>query len=389
MAEFPLLIGDSSTGKAKLWQIKVKVSASTPTSPQEPARVVLSVTHGYKDGKMQVNEKIISTGKNIGRENETTPLQQAIQDARTQWLKKKDSGYTELHKDAESVVPEISVASRNKKTSTEVPSAMLAHDFNKHSSSMSFPCYIQRKYDGTRCIAVPQVGLFSRNKKQYPHMEHISEDIRMLPPCLVLDGELYSDSMTFQETVGLVKRQTLKDGDSERQLKIRYHVYDIISDAPYEDRYARLQALFDKFKFKYLTLVRSELCSSTENMKARHNQYVKEGYEGAILRNKKGPYKIGYRSTDLQKYKEFTDEEYVVVGYKEGEGLDQGCVIWSCRTTGGAIFSCRPRGTKEDRTEMFVRGDEYIGKNLTVRFQELNDDGIPRFPVGISFRDYE
>jgi hypothetical protein len=35
-----------------------------------------------------------------------------------------------------------------------------------------------------------------------------------------------------------------------------------------------------------------------------------------------------------------------------------------------------------------VRGD-YIGKDLTVQFFELTDDGVPRFPVGIAVRDYE
>ena len=36
-----------------------------------------------------------------------------------------------------------------------------------------------------------------------------------------------------------------------------------------------------------------------------------------------------------------------------------------------------------------LRAKEFIGKMLTVRFQELTDDGLPRFPVGIEFRDYE
>jgi hypothetical protein len=26
---------------------------------------------------------------------------------------------------------------------------------------------------------------------------------------------------------------------------------------------------------------------------------------------------------------------------------------------------------------------------LTVRYQELTDDGLPRFPVGVGLRDYE
>jgi DNA ligase-1 len=33
--------------------------------------------------------------------------------------------------------------------------------------------------------------------------------------------------------------------------------------------------------------------------------------------------------------------------------------------------------------------DTFLGKMLTVQYQNLTPDGIPRFPVGLSFRDYE
>jgi DNA ligase-1 len=123
-------------------------------------------------------------------------------------------------------------------------------------------------------------------------------------------------------------------------------------------------------------------------MKEQHARFVADGYEGIMLRNTAGLYK-NVRSVDLLKYKEFFDDEYEVVGFKEGEGGEKGCVLWMCKTEKGDTFHCRPRGTREDRTELFQKGATYIGKKLTVRFQELTDDGIPRFPVGIAFRDYE
>jgi len=92
---------------------------------------------------------------------------------------------------------------------------------------------------------------------------------------------------------------------------------------------------------------------------------------------------------DLQKYKEFEDTEYPVVGFREGEGDEKGCVLWECRLPSGGTFWVRPRGTREDRGEAFLAGSTYIGKQLTVRYQELTTDGVPRFPVGIAFRDYE
>jgi DNA ligase-1 len=38
---------------------------------------------------------------------------------------------------------------------------------------------------------------------------------------------------------------------------------------------------------------------------------------------------------------------------------------------------------------MLRRAAELIGKRLTVRYQELTDGGVPRFPVGVAVRDYE
>ena len=270
-----------------------------------------------------------------------------------------------------------------------VPAPMLAHDFNKRSRSIKFPCYVQRKYDGTRCVGVPGTGLFSRNRKQYPHMEHIVADMAALPPAIILDGELYSDELSFQEIVGLVKRQTLKAGDAEKMKKIKFHVYDIINDEPYEERKKSLDFMFTNIPFSYITPVATETAAGPEDIKRLHNVYVAEGYEGIMLRNAAGSYAVGQRSADLQKYKEFQDEEYEVIGFKEGEGAEAGCVIWLCKTAAGREFACRPRGTREDRAALFVDGAAYVGKKLTVRFQELSDEGTPRFPVGIAFRDYE
>lgn len=386
MASFPELIGEATTGKAKMWSIKVTERSGCG---------VIETTHGYVDGKKQINEKIIAEGKNIGKKNETSPLQQAINEARSSWVKKKESGYSAIgiedgddNESVESGLGEAKGGNKSKGIDEDVPSPMLAHDYNKRGKSIKFPCFVQRKFDGTRCVGIPNKGLFSRNRKSYPHMDHIVKEINKLPPTIILDGELYSDTLTFQEIVGLVKRETLKKGDDEKQLQIKFHIYDIVNEMPYEQRYANLQMLFNRYKFKYLELVKTEMCESEETMKELHAQYVADGYEGIMLRNKTGPYKNA-RSIDLQKYKEFFDDEYEVVGYKEGEGVEEGCVLWTCKTPEGKTFNCRPRGTREDRADMFINGKKYIGKKLTVRFQEKTTDGLPRFPVGITFRDYE
>lgn len=380
MSTFPTLHGEATSGKTKVWTIQVF---------SEDGNGVIRTIRGYLDGKMQENDKTITTGKNIGKKNETTPLQQAISEARAMWVKMKENGYAEsIGSQGASSVSEPLEPSRGKGITADAPLPMLAHDYHKRGKSMNFPCYSQRKLDGVRCVAIPQKGLFSRLRKEFPHMEHIKEEINRLPSSLVLDGELYTNSIGFQEIVGMVKRETLKAGDEDKQRKIQYHVYDIISEKPYEERLKDLHALFRTYRFQHLVMVETAVCRSEEEMKQQHAQYVADGYEGIMLRAPRGLYKNS-RSVDLLKYKEFFDDEYEVVDFREGEGLERGCVIWTCRTAEGSIFHCRPRGTHEERAEWFQNGNQYVGQKLTVRFQEKTDDGLPRFPVGIAFRNYE
>ena len=402
MASFPELHGEATTGKTKMWSIRVLEGGDGGASCE--------TIHGYLDGKKQTNIKVISVGKNIGKKNETTPLQQAISEAKAAWIKKKESGYSAVSSGASVTdasvanitrdVTNVSIgngddsddsddAGRGKGIDKDVPSPILAHDFQKRGKSIKFPCYAQRKYDGTRCVAMSGKGLYSRNKKRYPHLDHIVAEINKLPSTVILDGELYSDTLTFQEIVGIVKRETLRaEGDQEKQLQIKLHVYDIINGDAYELRYANLKMLFNKYKFKHLVLVKSDVCESEEAIKELHSRYVAESYEGLMLRNKTGLYKNS-RSVDLQKVKAFETEEFKIVAYKEGEGLEAGCVIWVCEAENGQQFACRPRGTREARVELYSNGDKYLGKMLTVRYQEMTDSNVPRFPVGIAIRDYE
>jgi DNA ligase-1 len=136
-----------------------------------------------------------------------------------------------------------------------------------------------------------------------------------------------------------------------------------------------------------VVLVRTEKVARLAEFRKLFAEFVESGYEGIMLRNAAGVYRANYRSNDLQKYKEFMEDEFRIIGFTHGEGRDAGAVIWICETADGKEFTVRPRGTIEKRREWFNVGDMYIGKNLTVIYQELTDEGKPRFPVGKALRD--
>jgi len=397
---FPTLYGKASTGKIKMWSIKVE---------DQKGVGAITTTHGYLDGKLQVNTRLVTVGKNLGKKNETTPVQQAVNEAQSDWKKKTEAGgMTEKMPEAEpaggagagkapdsdkesvkSVKPSAEKNAKAAAAAGGIPHPMLAHDYNKRGKDIKFPCYAQRKLDGVRCLAISGKGLFSRTGKAFPHMDHIRAEINSLPKGTILDGELYSDTLNFQEIVGLVKKETLKPADAPKMTEIYLCVYDTVMDGTNEARNAWLADLFKTHKFKALKLLPTDVANNLDDVKRLHAEYVADGYEGLILRNKAGLYKVGHRSADLQKYKEFKDDEYKIVGFKEGDGIEKGCVIWVCETKDKKPFSVRPRGTHEDRAAAFKTASKQVGKKLTVRFQELTEDGIPRFPVGLAIRDYE
>jgi DNA ligase-1 len=262
----------ATNGKIKQWSIEVVETMGS---------IHIRTLHGYEGGKLQQNEKTIIKGKNIGRSNETTPLQQAISEAQSTWQKKRDEKYAPRSKDAAAAtaataVTNTNVITRNAPTNDTVPSPMLAHDYNKRGRSLLFPCYVQPKLDGTRMVAIPGNGLFSRNRKAYPHLEHIREEIDVLSANIILDGELYSDTLTFQEIVGLVKNETLQP----TQEQVKFYVYDIINDQNFQDRCITLRWLFKEYNFQHLVLVKTEHCESENKMKEKHAEYVADGYEG-------------------------------------------------------------------------------------------------------------
>ena len=373
---FPPLSATSSTGKTKVWKIKVIDRAGVG---------VIKTTHGYEDGKMVENERLIEVGKNIGKSNETTPVEQAVKEAQSDWNKKKDAGYKP---EEEEVAMGGAGGPAPAAAAFVAPLPMLELDYHKRGKDIVFPAYAQRKLDGVRCLAISGKGLYSRLGKKFPQLEAIMKEIDALPAGTILDGELYSDTLTFQEIVGLVKKETLLPKDVTKMEYIFLWVYDTIRGGTYTDRKKWLDTLFEK-KFKHLRQLPTDECKTIEDIAPLHAKYVEDGYEGLMLRNKAGPYKVGYRSKDLQKYKEFQDDEFEIIGFTEGDGIEKGCVIWTCETAKGTVFSVRPRGTHEERRELLKTAKTMVGKKLTVRFQELTDDGIPRFPVGIAFRDYE
>ena len=358
----------TSTGKIQQWRAWVE---RTETG------YLLKVESGQTDGKLtETVGQVIDEGK-----QKRTAEEQAIFEANSKLKKKRDEAYFDSIEAAQTQVKLL---------------PMLAHPFDKRKHNINYPAIVQRKFDGVRCLAVlnsdGSVKLLSRKGKEYPHLHHIKADVweNNDDTNIVLDCDLYSDTLTFQQLVGLVKRVTLKPGNDQQMYEVSLRVYDCVdlnNEADFTERYQTITNITNGAK--YLSLVENVRVDNEEEIHAAQARFVEEGYEGAMVRNLTGAYAIGKRSANLQKVKTFLDGEYPIVGFTQGTGGETGCVIWECSTSDGQTFRVRPRGTQEDRKVLFENGSDYVGQQLTVRYQELTDDGVPRFPVGIAIRNYE
>ena len=360
----PTLYHKSKTGKTVQWDIWT-----------EGADIVTE--YGQIDGKMQ-NARKTATPKNVGRANATTADEQAILEAKAMHKKRLDGKYS------------LSIEESNK----EVFLPMLAASFDKRKDKVTYPVDVQPKLDGVRCLAYwngDSVKLMSRGGKQWECCDHIIRDLEMcLPKGWVLDGELYVHGKTFQEITKLVKKY--RPGESE---EVMFHVYDIprtamLQDGLWRDRFNILSEKFYGMLYEgkstSVITVETYEANNEEEVYELQSKFLEEGYEGAIVREMDGDYRFGYRSNKLLKVKDFMDKEYEIVDYTTGVGRFEGCIIWICETENGDRFKVVPQGTMEERRATYDTAGEHMGLLLKVKFFELTDDDIPRFPVGLGVR---
>ena len=83
IVEWPMLYKRAKTGAVQQWEISVVQIASGGAS--------IGVSFGQVGGAIQNTSDVIKEGKNIGRSNATTALQQAISEAQSKWEKQISS----------------------------------------------------------------------------------------------------------------------------------------------------------------------------------------------------------------------------------------------------------------------------------------------------------
>ena len=114
--------------------------------------------------------------------------------------------------------------------------------------------------------------------------------------------------------------------------------------------------------------------------------------EGIMIRQNNIPYNGGKSGSNLYKLKSFDDSEFLIVGFDEVMSEDHdplGRPVWICDNGYGETFKSSAPGNHYSQAQQWRDRHDIVGKMLTVKYQELSKNNIPRFPKGVAIRDYE
>jgi ATP-dependent DNA ligase len=399
--EFPTLYRKAIGGAIQYWNIRVEdrpaVEYLAPGVAVPNGKEVGLIISEY--GQMgtespQKTTDVVLEGKNTGKKNETTAVEQAIKEAKSKWeIQKKKKGYVETIEAAEAGEVDDLVEGGI--------FPMLADKFSTKGDRVMYPAYLQPKLDGYRCIAIVKDGkctLWSRTRKRINSVPHIERAVEKLVggANAILDGELYNHDWVIQygkekafEMLGCVRKKEPNDLAKE----VSYHIYDMPSaEFSFEDRYRIIAKIFalSESAIDKLVGVETIIVQDEDDAMNAFESYLDKKYEGVMIRTRSGAY-FGHptkRSLDLLKIKEFDDSEFKVVGITEGRGKMAGKAIFVCLADNGNEFEAKMKGPLEKLKEYWENPDKYVGKILTVQYQGFTSaKKVPRFPVALRFRE--
>jgi len=275
---------------------------------------------------------------------------------------------------------------------------MLAYSKTPDLAEIKYPVYASPKLDGIRCVIMDGKA-YSRSMKLIPnkHIQSVLSNYNLDN----LDGELMVDG-DFNDVQSSVMSYNTKP-------KFTYNVFDFVDfGTKFEDRIAKFQAKVQEARLlgEHVQEVQQVLIDTPEQLAIFWDQCIKLGYEGAMVRDPKGPYKKGRSTLNqgwLLKLKKWSDDEATIIGFEEelhntneaetnilgyqershkkdgmvGKGtLGSLIVIWRNKQ-----FKIGSGFTREDRQNIWDNQEHFFKKKVTFKYQNVTRDGIPRFPI--------
>lgn len=289
-------------------------------------------------------------------------------------------------------------------TAEEMESGKLV---NQKNNIFCFPVLIEPKYDGLRTIIVvdgDKATVHSRNGKDMPGLGPLAAAfIKAAPGHYVIDGEIFADN--WGQTVSLTKTypENLTEEERQQLASLKYYAFDCLPLADFQTGYSNLK-LLERWKLRddIVELVQSSSpeanvvktpyleANSEDEISKVYGEFIKQGFEGAMIKYPLAPYKFG-RTKYWLKLKPWRTYEGVIIGFASGsKGTKHenslGAII--VQNQDGRVVRIGGGMSDKLRKEIWESRDEKLGKILEYKGQDdPNEVAVVRFPEYIRFRD--
>lgn len=272
---------------------------------------------------------------------------------------------------------------------------MLAPNELPNITDLIYPLYVQPKLDGYRCVYKLQ-NLISRAGKSFGNSK-LAEYFKSLWNLNdhVLDGELYVKGISFNKL-----QKILNTHDTPLPKGLKFVVYDCIPikdweaqrcKKPYSDRLIALRGIVNGQLADHSKIIDipNDLVNSPAELMELYKKYLKEGYEGAMMKSIEGTYKwkrVTLKSGEMVKLKPFETVDLKITGVYEGTNKNEGKAGGFLVDYYGVTVRVGSGLPDPLRAKAFKTPDEYIGKTIEVRYLEETEDGSLRHPSFKRFR---
>lgn len=294
---------------------------------------------------------------------------------------------------------------------------------------LNYPLLVSYKMDGIRCI-IKEGEILSRSLKpiQNKQLKEKLEPLRKYSEVngLIIDGEIFSPNLTFQEIVSFVMTQDFEDKKSVKKFgkvmqipdHLKFYCFDCISNNDYEisfeDRFINAGLVVDQFPL-IAELIEHKLVNNKSEVEEYFNKALENGYEGLILRNPESKYKYGRGSLKegiIYKLKPYKEIDGIVTGVIQSTEVDPnaekktnelGYSTTSKKKNDriaiekASAFYVNYQGkelkvvlamTDKGKEDIWRNKEAYIGKCIEYKYLEIGmkDGGLPRHPIFLRFR---
>ena len=276
---------------------------------------------------------------------------------------------------------------------------MLAYPVSDKPINYDDKVFMQPKLDGVRCLIQYDkktgVTAWSRTGKQWKNIDHITRSLEkwfQSNQTTVLDGELYNHDLRddFETIISLVRRQTPDDIDMlESEDMVQFHCYDIIhpDNSLFEDRNSFIKHCVGQSS-PYVHVVNTLICASDDDAKEIHEVNLACGFEGSILRTNDVYHQK--RTHSLRKFKDFHDEEAMILDWVEGKGKRVGTIgKFMAQDSEGNVFGMPVMDKFKYLQDNFEEMKTWVGRLATFTYFERTKANSYRHPLFKCIRDYE